>query len=81
MAEQSNGVPEAWNKKWSSLGRVPYKDGRARILIVARSFSPPVGRIHFCRLIPASKWRSTGQVEHHRTTGMEEEVLKLHPFE
>jgi hypothetical protein len=37
MTEQSNGVPEARKKKWSLLDRATYKDGDARILILARS--------------------------------------------
>jgi hypothetical protein len=37
MTEQSNGVPEARKTKWSLSDRATYKDGDARILILARS--------------------------------------------
>jgi hypothetical protein len=38
MAEQSNGVPKTWQKKWLLfLADGAYKDRHARILIMARS--------------------------------------------
>jgi hypothetical protein len=55
MAEQSNGVPQACYKKrsiwWPSslLGRARANPHRGQEL------APQVGRIHFCRLLPASR--------------------------